>query len=228
MTNEEVLTLPAEKVADLFREPRFYDDTSVVARINELIHTDGRFVDRGWAEDHSSVKQIVAYAVVRSENKWLCIRRTKKANRDVLRLKYTLLFGGHVDQQEKSSQEPLVKCLLRELKEEFDVVPFCAPIPIGIVADPTTQVGKLHLGFVFEIHLKQDFIEHKLHLDNGEFVIPEKEKKYELLAAESIIKLFGSFDPWSELLVQSRKGREIFQHAKPKSEEPGQLLLPFP
>jgi len=209
----EVFVVPEVAIERFFKQPRFICDLDSVQSITDTIVREGKFVDRDWAELNSSVKQVVAYGVIRHERKVLCLRRTKKSTRESLRLRYTLLVGGHVDDYEKRSSNPFEMCLLRELEEELGLIPKCIPTLLGIAVDPTTKVGQLHVGIVFDVPIDSDAIDVPSNLDNAEFVNAACRNHYEL---EPIDEVIGrQFDSWSALFLASEMCERLFGHGDP-------------
>src|SRR6266700_3610094 len=146
LTSDKVLAVPSQSVHALFAEPKFYDGPGRISETMEAIRRDGRIVTRASAESTESLKQIIAYGIVRTGRRILCLRRSSKANRPALRLRYTVLFGGHVDEADLSYPDPMKHCVEREVTEELGLHVNGDVRLLGVVADPSTPVGRLHLG----------------------------------------------------------------------------------
>ena len=218
----EVLAVPEKSVSALFRRAAFHSDPITICMVLDAIAKDGRYLDRELAEQNPCFKQVVAYGIVRHKSNVLCLRRTRKSHRKSLRLRYTLLFGGHVDDSEKHTQEPLQSCLLRELNEELGISPSRPLELLGIVTDPTTLVGQLHIGIVFDVHTEHDVIDVPTSLDNAEFVNAEKNNRYQLQQVDKLPK--KRFDSWSTLFLASDVCERILGKRRTFHE---QLMLPF-
>ncbi|MBA3311817.1 MAG: NUDIX domain-containing protein [Planctomycetota bacterium] len=208
-----VLTVERRKLDSWFRRPAFYHELSSIQFITKLIGDEGRFVDRERAEHDDSVMQIVAYGVVRFDRRILCVKRAKKSNRRVLRLKHTILFGGHVDSLEEGVSDPLEKCLLRELDEELGISPTIRPQLLGTVFDPTTHVGRLHLGLIFDSVVESKEIAPQRGLDDAEFVHSGRRRTRLLQPIDEIIHF--EFDPWSSLFLASDMAAELLGQRRP-------------
>ena len=202
-----VLTVPATVVGSLYQHERFHDERSAIDFTESAIAASGSFVDRNLAENDPDLVQIIAYGLLRHGNRILCVRRTKKTQRDVLRLKYTVLFGGHVD--DVSSKTPVVDCVTREMSEELGIVPGMTPQLLGVVTDPTNAVGRLHLGLVFDVVHPTATIELSSSLDRGEFVGSRRNIVYEFLDWKELRSRENSFDPWSRLFLMSQKAERL-------------------
>lgn len=221
---EEVLIIPGHIVESIFDRPKFHDESSDVDEVLNAIKCFGRYVEREIAEGDETLKQVIAYSVIRFNNSLLCLKRTKNSDRVVLRERYTFLFGGHVDHSERNSANPLVDCLRRELEEELGIVPVIAHRPLGIVFDPTTSVGRLHLGIVFESRLNTDEIRVGGDLDSAEFTNTGRMHTHRLLGPPDFADRLKSLDPWSFLFSMSKTGREMLNIRR---DETRQLSLPF-
>lgn len=198
----KVLVVPESSVRGLYVEESVVLDPTHLASIATMVKKDGRFVDREWAERHSSVKQIISFAVLQQGPRVVCLRRSIRGNRQELRLRYTILFGGHVDEHDMDAEDSLTHCLRRELDEELKLTLSRPPVLVAVVADPTTEVGRLHLGFIFSADLSgQGFIPPRVR--DPEFVQGDGERKFELSGADELKALPGGLDPWSSMIAES-------------------------
>jgi len=204
------LVVPAPVVEALYHQPKFYSDEKTIAAVFRAIHDHGRFVDREWAEANPSVKQIVAYAILRREDRVLCLRRSKRGNRSTLRLRFTLMVGGHVDDLDSASSHPLEDCVVREVAEELGVTASSKPRVLGVVADPSNEVGLLHLGVVFDLIADLDHIVVHRSYDKAEFVNSRRSSTHHLLSLGTLTQKIRSFDPWSKLFLQSEIASSMF------------------
>lgn len=205
----DVLVVPAESVARLYRASGFHDDEQSISEVLDAIARCGRYFGRDWAEYTESVKQIVAYGMIRNGTRILCLRRAKKSNRKALRLRYTVLIGGHVDSAEMNEEEPVVSCLIRELDEELGIKEFDEIRLIGVVVDTETVVGRLHLGLIYDVPIKESSLVLTPELDNGEFVNASNRKEHNLRYYSDLVSKAGQFDPWSELTLSSVSVRKL-------------------
>lgn len=204
-----VLVIPAESVAHFYRISGFHDDEQSISEVLDAISRRGKYVGRDWAESTESVKQIVAYGMIRNETRILCLRRAKKSNRKALRLRYTVLVGGHVDSAEMNEEEPVASCLVRELDEELGIKEFGLIRLIGIVVDPETAVGRLHLGLIYDVPIKESTLVLTPELDNGEFVNSSDREEHYLRDYSDLVSKAAQFDPWSKLTLSNASVREL-------------------
>jgi predicted NUDIX family phosphoesterase len=205
---QRVLVVPESALDRLYDSARFYDDDDVKAQVLECIVRSGIFIDRETAELGLNGKQIVAYGLVRHGDKVLCIRRAKKSARGELRLKFTLLFGGHVESIDNDPQVAVEECLRRELLEELGIGPVRSLEYLGVAVDPTTPSGKLHLGLVFDVAFHREIITVSATRDRAEFVSASGRKSYRLEPIRICSK--KRLDPWSQLFLASKTADRIF------------------
>jgi predicted NUDIX family phosphoesterase len=216
--DEQVLVIDAEHVADLYRQPCFETNEEVCSEVHDAIKAHAYLTSRRQAESNPQVKQLVAVSVVRNGARLLCIRRSKKSNRAHMRLKYTLVVGGHVDEGDvKGGRDPLQWCAERELKEEIGVVPGHPLKFLGFIADPLTESGNLHLAVVFDAKYDGDSVEIGAGLDNAEFVGAAGRNVWALrpLAEIQGIAASNAFDRWSTLIIHSRRAAALLDVAYP-------------
>lgn len=222
-SRQQVLTVPASALSDIYSSRRFITDASQIHAVLEIIRLRGEYLDRDMAEKHDTHKQIIACAVVRHGARFLCLRRSKNTNRASLRLRYTLLFGGHVDDSENGSGDPLWECVRRECGEEIGLTPSESAGIVGLAVDPLTPSGWLHIGIVYEVLAEQDIIPRNDDLDQSEFAQVKTSKEFRLADWSELRRYDGRFDPWSELLLESDYGQTV-TGARERSK---QLYLSF-
>lgn len=206
---QKVLTIPVDRVKKLYECAAFYTDEHDVADVLGSIDDAGTLVDRDVAERDGSRCQIVACAIVRSRGNVLCLRRARNAGRPQLRLRYTVLVGGHVDEADCGESSVLAHCVKRELAEELGLDLGMQSRLLGVVADPTNLTGCLHLGIVFEVNIDGTEIELRSHHDTQEFVHAGKRRTVVLMSAAEIRGLSQTLDPWSRLVVGSRRFAQL-------------------
>jgi predicted NUDIX family phosphoesterase len=214
--SKRVMTVPAEAFDREFNECRFYHGRFHVNKFLSLIRSHSAFVDRDVAESNNRLKQIVSCAVVFHNNKILCIRRSKKSNRRELKLRWTVMIGGHVEDQDSSDSDPLLNCMLRELREEVGIEPVLIPHLIGVVVSPVTPVGRLHVGAIFAAQIAQEKIVISSGLDHHEFVNSSRRQNvYHMFDSAKLRNVRGQFDPWTLLFLESRASSSLLNVETP-------------
>ena len=225
MVRQRVLTIPADDVAELYEGAAFYSDPRHIEIALKAIK-GGSFIDRNAAENNHGVKQIVACAIVRSDSRILCVQRSGKSDRTSLRLRLTLILGGHVDEGDAGKPSILERCVVRELSEELGITVRRAPQVIGVVADPETLVGSLHLGVVFEVCLSRQYVELSPDLDTSEFVRDGERRAIEFQPFSEIKRIAGRLDPWSKLFFVDRYFQLLLGSHEPAGGN-RQLVFPY-
>jgi predicted NUDIX family phosphoesterase len=223
---QRVLTVPADLVDCLYTRRGFYGDAERIGVVMEVIRKAGTFVERHAAERDYSLKQIIACGIVRTEDRVLCLRRSRKSDRAALRLKFTMMIGGHVDQEDAGGAAVLSHCVKRELAEELGLTIPVDPPLLGVVADPLTASGTLHLGIVFDAELVAESIEVTSRHDTSEFVDAGKRQHLAFMDETAVARVRAKLDPWSSLFLGSSRCEEILGYRFANADE-RQPLLPY-
>ena len=210
----EVLAVPAEVLSGFYDRTEFWSEPVRVRHALNIVRKHGQFYLRRWAEQTETVRQVIPCVIVRNGARLLCVKRAKKGRED-LRLRYTLLFGGHVD-AEDSSGDPdhiLHRCAERELREELGLCSTVSPDPIGVVVDLETASSRRHFGVVFECRITESIVSVRKDCDNSEFAHSRSDNDYPLMASGEMIN--KKFDPWSRLLLASEFAHRNFGTSQP-------------
>ena len=205
----EILAVPAEALSDFYDRTEFHFDPERVCDALNIVRKHGRFFPRKWAEQTERVRQVIPCVVVRNGTKLLCVKRAKKGRED-LRLRYTLLFGGHVDSDDSTGDDERIlhRCAERELREELGLHNTVSPDPIGVVVDLATASSRRHFGIVFECRISSGMVSVRRECDNSEFARSRYDNDYPLMAPVELVR--KKFDPWSQLLLASGFARRNF------------------
>lgn len=181
--NEMVLTVPADKIEKHANGPWFYDED-----IDFCARKDGVDMLRYEAEEDPSHKQLVVYAVLRS-NDFKTFVTHRLAGDARLTGKYSIGTGGHV-----APNESFTETMIRELKEEvgLDMDNVLAFSIEGYILDESSPVNSVHLGVVYQIIVR----------DRDAVKVAETDKLAgEWLDANELAKLKqrGALESWSEI-----------------------------
>ena len=133
--------------------------------IFEFLLRNYRFMPRERAENDPGFKQIIPYVTVRHGSLWLLFRRKTTQTETRLHNMYSLGLGGHINDECRDSPNPIISGLYRELGEEIALTGHSAPRYLGVINDDETEVGKVHLGLLFE-----------LYAASTDFILPEAHK----------------------------------------------------
>lgn len=116
------------------------------------------WIERSEAEDDSSYKQFIPYAIAFNGDRIGCYKRSGDEKR--LHDLFSIGAGGHIDREDDNGTiiDTLESGLARELSEEFiDFSEEMADIEFtGVINEDNTPVGSVHLGLVFKINLKKE------------------------------------------------------------------------
>ena len=144
---ESVLVLSREAVDKLCPRTFSRDGQSVAA----AALANCRFLERTVAEHDFGHKQVIPYVVIRHEDRYLLMRRTRRQTESRLHDKYSLGVGGHINQDDASPvrDNVILAGMRRELAEEIRVEAEQSCELIGTINDDSTEVARVHLGLVF-------------------------------------------------------------------------------
>lgn len=117
---------------------------------------------RGLAEESATHKHPIAYVLVISPSmKVFAYQRSTKGNESRLHGKWSWGIGGHVDEEDMSSPDPIKTSLLRELKEEVGLADLQDLKLIGYINDDADKVGKVHFGLLYVAQAKSEDVHFK-------------------------------------------------------------------
>ena len=117
---------------------------------------------RGTAEKNPQFKHPIAYALIISPSgKIFAYQRSQKGNESRLHNKWSWGIGGHVDEEDMRTQDPIQTSFLRELKEEVGLTEFNEMKLIGYINDDSDEVGKVHFGLLYVIQAKSEEVHFK-------------------------------------------------------------------
>lgn len=212
-TNEynEVLTSAIGKVNPLEEIIAVFENKYLSKYINSEIFTPTNFtsedfkeniipLERKLAELNTELIQLVSCFVLRYENTIASFYKTKyQPEKRLNSEKKCVNFGGHIaykeffslfDALDPNSFSPFV---IRELLEEVNIATEVYVKQIGLLHDKSTEIGRQHLGLVYEVGLKNRNISIK------------EQKLFKELKFESIKELnlqLDAFDSWSIEIVK--------------------------
>jgi predicted NUDIX family phosphoesterase len=146
-TQESVLVVPSSIVKAV--APNVFN--RIVDPVKAAVSKHSQFLERDLAEEDESYKQVIPYVIVRHDDCYLLMRRTKKQTESRLHDLYSLGIGGHINDADiPGENQDLLTCgMRRELVEEIDIESEVACELVGIINDDSTPVARVHLGFVY-------------------------------------------------------------------------------
>jgi predicted NUDIX family phosphoesterase len=117
------------------------------------------FREREEAETNQAFKQVIPYVIVRHHPHYLLTQRTNKQQEKRLHNLYSIGQGGHVNDKDFAHRDPILTGLLREIREEYWLSAEYGCSPIGVINDDSNDVGKVHLGLVYELRVSTPKLE---------------------------------------------------------------------
>ncbi len=154
----------------------------------QTIQTKKEFLPRGIMETDPSYKQIIPYLVFQFKDKHFLMQRAAHASETRLRNKYSLGIGGHIRQEDMTTNS-IFDWAKREFHEEVNYSGNLTIKPLGILNDDTDDVGKVHIGFVL-----------LLQGDSAEISIKSELKSGTLVTLDECTALYDSLESWSQLV----------------------------
>ncbi len=153
-TNEQVMVV---NTADL--EPFIAGRTASLIRkdtagLLQLIAEKHFFIARDVAEVSPQYRQVIPYVVIRSGELTYVLRRTSRQTETRLHHKASLGIGGHIN-----PGHDLTSGLQKELDEEVAIASEYDLEFIGILNDQSTEVGRVHLGAVYELRARSAHVQ---------------------------------------------------------------------
>lgn len=160
-----------------------------------LIKNNKEFLPRFLMEQDLNYKQIIPYLVFTYNNKLFLMQRQTKASETRLANKYTLGIGGHIREEDMSS-DSIIDWANREFHEEVDYKGNLEIQPLGVLNDDSNDVGQVHLGFIF-----------LLKGDAGHIRVKEELKSGELLSFAECELYYDKMETWSQMVFDFLKNR---------------------
>jgi predicted NUDIX family phosphoesterase len=152
MKTEQVLAVPA---SCLWSRVSYTEKGLIRDGIDELaplVVRCGVFLERPAAEVDPGHKQIIPYAVIRNGEFCFLLKRKPAQSEQRLHHKLSVGVGGHINPDElRGGSDAVEDGLTRELNEELHIPTGYQTRLIGLINDDTTEVGRVHLGVLFEV-----------------------------------------------------------------------------
>lgn len=154
-----------------------------------VIEAAGSFEPRDEVERDPSRKQVIPYVVVRDGRRIFLMRRTRAGGDERLHDRYSIGVGGHVN----PGDADLAGGLRREWAEEIEAGFEPDFAPLGLLNDDTTEVGAVHLGFVFMVDAAgRPVAVRETHKLEGWFAAPEE-----------IRAVHDHLETWSQIVLDA-------------------------
>lgn len=195
------LCVPTEILVKMFGvlTTGFASKNSVPFTLEDIIDV-ADFGDRANLETDPNFKQLIPYIIVRKGNYILNYSRGKKGDESRLHATRSIGFGGHIEESDDYAKGigPVEACILRELHDElgYTISSFSELKFLGYVNNEEDDVGKVHLGLVFDLVVPDDF-EPKPDEEDGVTDLAESN-------SQTLDDRLESFEAWSKLLIDGR------------------------
>ncbi len=191
---EQILVVPAQALTELGAFEGFRaDDGGYVKQL--LARSDLSFQPRGPMEKDPTYKQLIPYvvleAVIDGQPHVYCYTRGKGQGESRLHAKRSLGIGGHISREDADTADPYRTGMQRELTEEVIISTGATDSIIGLIYDPTTEVGQVHLGIV-----------HRMKLDAAAVKAREEDLvDAGFVSLQQLISDYPRFETWSQLVL---------------------------
>lgn len=155
MSDELVLGLPLER---LQRLGAFTGMTTSISRYLPALLDEKylSFRPRRECEDDPSWLQLIPYIVLRHGSRVFQYTRGKKGGEQRLHALKSVGIGGHINPEDSSTADAYRVGLQRELTEEVELSGTDNERILGLIFDPSTPVGQVHLGIVHVMTLEHE------------------------------------------------------------------------
>lgn len=214
LSNEELITIPIEHFKGKLDNVGFESDRVKLQVLERIIKKNQKIVRRKDAEDDINLIQVIVCAIFSYKGKIALI--TKKEIGDKrLHNKRMIWAGGHLqfidadEYPELTILKSMKNCLKRELEEEFEI-DYDSDITSnwkGIVYDNTHPRSLRHIGVVFQLEIKDEFmmrsLDKKLFKElsgQGNFI------EFVDLTQEYFLENKIELEPWSVDILNSLYG----------------------
>ncbi|MCX5923319.1 MAG: hypothetical protein NTU89_02000 [Candidatus Dependentiae bacterium] len=186
--SEEILVV---KRSILFNETNAWSgiNNQIFDQCMQTIQTHSAFMPRSHAETNPTYKQIIPYVIFTVDQKIFVMQRKTTASEQRLAHKYSIGIGGHMRQEDLSSNN-IFNWALREFEEEVNYSGSKEMSKIGILNDDTNDVGKVHLGMILLLKGSSDQIS-----------IKNEHKSGMLLTLDECKALYNQMESWSQTCI---------------------------
>lgn len=199
---DEMITVVPRKI--FFNDEKnkfngFLDKNTVKGQ--EIFDTLSKFEvkRRGDMEEDPAYKQLISYCILENENDELLVyERLSGGGESRLHGQSSIGVGGHMNDVKgaESINEILRVNAQRELEEEVGLSESKSQnlAYIGFINDDTNEVGEVHMGVVFKIHVNSNDVE-AMETDTLRIKWVDQSK----------IEDYDEFETWSALILQAIK-----------------------
>jgi predicted NUDIX family phosphoesterase len=163
--DETVLAIPVP-VLNTIASVKAKGVTRCASDIVGHITAASSFIARESAESDKTFKQLIPYLIVAWEDTMLLTYRLTAQSESRLHNKYSIGIGGHINPCDAANGKPVIDGLLREIHEELRISGSIEPEQLnfmGLLNDDTSEVGQVHLGFLYTLNVSPLRVEIREH-----------------------------------------------------------------
>jgi predicted NUDIX family phosphoesterase len=154
---EKILCIRQNRLPATWMAPTVVKPMDLAAFSRYCTRAGHDFVLRTLAENDPGWQQVIPYIVLQTQNLGLTAVYNRQGSEKRLHDLWSVGIGGHINPQDRSDskdsfQDILITGMTRELDEELAHRPAAdQPVFCGIINETVTDVGRVHLGAVFQI-----------------------------------------------------------------------------
>ncbi len=157
MAKEKILCIPRKNLPAPWVGERSVTPVAFDEFIRVCTQAGYLFVNRPEAENDNTLKQIIPYIVLQTQDASQTAVYKRQGSEQRLHDLWSLGIGGHINPEDQASADPSFKDILlagmnRELTEELAQRPLEDRLEFkGLINEEITDVGSVHTGAVFRI-----------------------------------------------------------------------------
>jgi predicted NUDIX family phosphoesterase len=197
---EHILVVPASVIAELGSIDGFESD--VDRFLTPILSSDQlSFQPRSQMETDPRFKQLIPYVLLEWRDdgvtKLFAYTRGGGGGETRLHARRSVGIGGHISREDAADGgDPYSTGMQRELSEEIQLESEYIDQRVGLLYDPSNDVGKVHLGIVHKFLLQQPAVKsNEPDLAEGGFV-----------SIEQLRREFDRLETWSQLAIRALYG----------------------
>ena len=140
-----------------------FDDEKLWETILENVH----YSPRKEVEEKNTLKQLVAYVLIKAGDLYLTYRRSQRSGEKKLRDRRSIGIGGHLNvvdrsqsiletNENRTNMDFVINGVWREINEEVEIrTGFCKPYLCCFINDDSNIVGVRHFGVVWFLEINE-------------------------------------------------------------------------
>ena len=190
MLDEVIIAVPRVAIDSLLREVSYGFISHNLDQSYKLVLENCVEINRQIAETDETHKQLIPYVIVKYEDSYLLLSRKNTQAEVRLHNKMSIGLGGHLNPIDSyQGYDIIIGGLIRELQEEVKLEDFDVPQFLGFINDDVSEVGRVHLGLLFEIESTSFNVEiiEKDKMEGSWASLSELNTNYDLLESWSKI-----------------------------------------